>query len=496
MLEKEFPWFNDDFGDDFVFEDVVEAFSIYKDMYGDFSNLSVAYDFVVPAVENAGFGAMESATTFDADASARAAAAIAAYEEQGRRLESEDLIATEIQRLQAEVEGELALVTEMTAEVGGTTEWPEHLSEMQLGHIFRRIRDGSLEVKHLPERKAKLDAIDFDWGDPEYYIDVPFEKAMCAFLAYYLIRGDMFVYDDFVIPDEEPWPTVFAGHALGKVAKRVRELQNYIEAYHPEKVQLLRMVEFVWFPTMALPLPPRVNTTLEFDQLSAYGHPDYAQIHDPPEGLYEGIMRGGPLFNPERGEDVFRMYHNWEYVKDLWYELGCRDRATMLNRTGYATLAAEHQEKYGPGMYKLMDVAFEELKGDGATKSEASRRDYVSKLLFWRDEMLVSIDTTRREIKSRTRVIDAWLDVLLKPSEREDSGYDGEPNNVLRAMFDVAELEEVSPENQTEAVFDYQSLCHDDKPFSDNFLTGNDDCYYEDEEVMLEAIRSRKLVTL
>ena len=44
-------------------------------------------------------------------------------------------------------------------------QWPEHLAGMKLGTIVSRIRDGSLEVKHLPERKQQLDAIDFDWGD-------------------------------------------------------------------------------------------------------------------------------------------------------------------------------------------------------------------------------------------------------------------------------------------------------------------------------------------
>merc|ERR1740129_575421 len=41
--------------------------------------------------------------------------------------------------------------------------WPEYLSGMKLGLITRRIREGDLEVKHIPERKEKLDAISFDW---------------------------------------------------------------------------------------------------------------------------------------------------------------------------------------------------------------------------------------------------------------------------------------------------------------------------------------------
>ena len=49
---------------------------------------------------------------------------------------------------------------------------------MKLGSIVESIRDGSLEVKHLPERKEQLDAIDFDWGDEKKFLDVPFDKAI------------------------------------------------------------------------------------------------------------------------------------------------------------------------------------------------------------------------------------------------------------------------------------------------------------------------------
>ena len=44
-INKIIPWFNDDFGDDFVFEDVVEALAFYKDARGSFDDLST--DFIV-----------------------------------------------------------------------------------------------------------------------------------------------------------------------------------------------------------------------------------------------------------------------------------------------------------------------------------------------------------------------------------------------------------------------------------------------------------------
>ena len=36
---KYIPWFNDDFGADFTFEDVVEALTLYKDVYGSFDSI-------------------------------------------------------------------------------------------------------------------------------------------------------------------------------------------------------------------------------------------------------------------------------------------------------------------------------------------------------------------------------------------------------------------------------------------------------------------------
>lgn len=89
------------------------------------------------------------------------------------------------------------------------------LIELAVGGHVRRIRDGDLEVKHIPERKAKLDEIGFDWGDPKRFIDVPFDKCMCAIYAYYMIRGDTSVEKDFVMPSEQPWPRVLAGFELG-----------------------------------------------------------------------------------------------------------------------------------------------------------------------------------------------------------------------------------------------------------------------------------------
>ena len=473
--EKDIPWFNDDFGNDFVFDDVLEALTIYKSLYGDFGNLTLNHDFVIvpspPALMSLRSGFLRdndyddmhddddddfmimpsSSSSFDADASARAAQAIARFEEQGDFDQSQDLIAAEIQRLQQDVAPEVTAEVQ-DAEADTTTtatmtqlnpfnennkvgeEWPEHLAGMELGRIVSRIQDGSLEVRHLEERKAKLDAIGFDWGDDKYFIDVPFEKAMCAMYAYYLVRGDMFVYEDFVMPNEDPWPQALAGYEIGKAVKRIRELQNFMEAYHPEKVSLLRMIDFVWFPTVALPLDP--NDEFELDnemlRLTGLGHPDYA-IRDIPLGIHERILEDGPFV--DTGDDPklwWREWHNWDYVKDYWYEQGRRDNSYVLRKMGYPKMADEHEAKYGPGLFEQLEWTLAPLRDDEesvTTKSEEERKDLLKKLNYFRLELTNCTDIHRDYLDELLEELDVSIEEIMRLSsmrwdDLDDDDYD------------------------------------------------------------------------
>jgi len=448
--EKNIPWFNDDFGDDFVFDDVVEALTLYKNMYGDFSNLTASDEFVIPAPkEKTGFIDMDDFDTFDVDASTRAARAIAAFEEQGELDRSEDLIAAEIKRFQEEV-GQSDTATEMAvATETETAEWPEHLAGMALGNIAARIRDGSLEVKHLPERKAKLDAIDFDWGDSKYFIDVPFEKAMCAMYAYYLVRGDMFVYEDFVMPDEDPWPQALAGYELGKDVKRIRELQNSFEAYHPEKVTLLRMIDFMWFPTLALSLDPNEpEVTDEMTLLNALGHPDYAKMIDIPMGLPDKIVADGPFYDSDDPKNWWRKWHNWDYVKDYWYQQGRRDNAYVLRGMGYPQMADEHEAKYGPGLFTLINETMAEIEEGIDDRPLDDKRVILEKLNFYRGELLECTDIhpkSRKELIANldTEMLKIMKDTkldLVEQDELESENYEFEAGE---EGYDDIEEEEV-----------------------------------------------------
>jgi hypothetical protein len=377
------PWFNDDFGDDFVFGDVVEALEIYKSIYGSFESLHDDLDFVVPEPS---FG-----SDIDVVASTAAAEAIAKADQLGE--DSDALIAAEIERMELEMSSSInGDEIEDLASSGG--KWPEHLAGMKLGTIASRICDGSLEVKHVAERKKALDAIAFDWGDEKKFIDVPFEKVMCAMFAYFLVRGDLFVYEDFVMPGEKPWPSALAGYELGKAVVRIRELQNFFEAYHPEKVQLLRRVEFVWFPELALPLNPEDGEeTWEDAFVEGVGHP-FFQLNEPSVASIERLQAEGP-FGPE---EKTKSWYDYNEVADYWERGDITDVGKESERpnwrpaewlwfNGFDQLAKEHEGRYGmnPGL-ELLRLIEEFHEGDISEKEFDDRGKAA--LVLWEEEQL------------------------------------------------------------------------------------------------------------
>eukprot|EP00980_Cylindrotheca_fusiformis_P016692 scaffold5024_cov136-Cylindrotheca_fusiformis.AAC.21 len=406
---RDIPWYNDDFGDDFVFDDVVEALTLYKNFYGGFSNFTNE-EFVIPTMDELA-SPFEDDGMLDDDASARAIAAIARFDEMDELEMAESMGGREVGRLEEEEE-ELSPTLESETKVAEIkplveVDWPEHLEGMRLGNIVARMRDGSLEVKHLPERKAQLDAIDFDWGDPKLFIDIPFEKAMCAMYAYYLIRGDMFVREDFVMPDDDPWPQALAGYEVGQMVRRIRELQNFLEAYHPEKVSLLRMIDFVWFPTLALPVDPNEpEMTPEMLKLSALGHPDYSKMIDIPMGLPDKLIADGPFFDSEDPKQWWRKWHNWDYVEDYWYQHGRRDNAYVLRRMGYPQMAEEHEEKYGPGLFTQIEDCLNRLENGEPVSTAEEKEELISKLKYYRGELSGCTDIHPNDLEQLVEDID------------------------------------------------------------------------------------------
>lgn len=489
---KNIPWYNDDFGDDFVFEDVVEALTFYKNKHGDFSNFTEECDFVVPVREQV-TGFLEQDTPDDIDFfSMEGEEMPAAFAGGGgiseSNLNEEDFITAEIQRLQREVGqgGFDGLTTpdgttgrnedDRDDKSGDDGEWPEHLGGMALGHIVRRIKDGSLEVKHLPERKKVLDDIDFDWGDPLRFLDIPFEKALCAFYAYYLVRGDMFVEEDFIMPGDDPWPEVLAGYEIGKAVKRVRELQNFFEAYHPEKLSVLRRIDFLWFPaTMALPIDPNEpEASKESIFLTAFGHPDYAKMRysSMPLELPNQISADGPYDEPEDVRHWWRKWHNWDYVKDIWYAHGRRDNAYALRKMGYPQIAAEHEAKYGPGLFQQINTTMSELKEKGVDRlDDEEKQDVIETLSHFLHELTnctdldpdtldaLILDIEKHENATKLGVpVDELENESVTVETEEAGGYeeeeveddydeDGDGGDVATETVDSVEVEEVEDDD-------------------------------------------------
>ncbi|CAB9515437.1 expressed unknown protein [Seminavis robusta] len=453
--EKDIPWFNDDFGDEFVFDDVVEALTIYRSIYGDFSGLVNGSTFVIPtnSEEYSDDGSSMDALGYN-DMNSRAASALA---EARRRVVGEQAsLYDELEELTeiGELDSNGVVAPEASAE-----DWPEHLGGMRLGSIVERIQDGSLEVKHLPERKKRLDKLKFDWGDPDKFIDIPFEKAMCAMFAYYLVRGDMFAPRDFVMPDEEPWPLALAGYKVGEAVHRIRELQYFFEAYHLEKVGLLRMIDFLWFPEMAEPLDPnQPEVTIEQIRLTSRGHPDMDLRPDEwPPGRREALDAAGPFSDTEEFYELWRRWHNWEYVKDIWYEKGRRDNAFYLRKKGYPQMAEEHEAKYGPGLFAQINATMHELDSGAMDRTDEERYELLENVQFYRHEMTNCTDIPFMELKEMLHKLDRHIVDLAEglkkyiaareeeeaEEEEEEEEYEYEEIDLLEELsLDAAEFEE------------------------------------------------------
>jgi hypothetical protein len=125
------------------------------------------------------------------------------------------------------------------------------------------------------------------------------------------------------------------------------------------------MIDFVWFPTLALPIDPdEGEMSAEMLLLSALGHPDYQQLDEFPMGLPDKIMEDGPFHDSDDPRQWWRQWHNWDYVADIWYSMGTKDRSVALLKNGYPRMAAEHRDKYGPGLFEQIDDCLNSIFND------------------------------------------------------------------------------------------------------------------------------------
>lgn len=419
--------------------------------------------------------------------------------------DSDSLIAAEIERMELEMQGE-----QNKPSGSASAKWPEHLAGMKLGSITRRIRDGSLEVKHLPDRKKQLDSFGFDWGDERKFLDIPFEKTMCALFAYFLIRGDLFVYEDFVMPEGKPWPIALAGFELGKAVKRIRELQNFFEAYHPEKLQLLRRVEFVWFPELALPLNPDEGPDSWEDVfVEGVGHPFY-QINEPSVETIERLTAAGP----NGDEDKTSSYYDYNEVRDFWERGDVTDvgkeslrpgwkPAEWLWFNGFTQLSAEHEERYGMSAGLEMMRLIEAFNKGDITEKEFDERA-TSAIFLWEEEQLkeeamsagieVFPDDTMETLIERIKNDPECQAIENDPEYKKMIEDELDAEDARYAMMEKIRMEEAQEELQEEDEESNEDYDYDDDydEYEEEEIDEDDDDddveFEDDEEDELEDI--------
>ena len=143
------------------------------------------------------------------------------------------------------------------------------------------------------------------------------------------------------------------------------------------------MIEVLYFRSLTHPLAP----TEGVQNMRIYGHPNYFELPEmPPTLIGEKMFENGPVSENDDPKQWYKRYYDWDYVKDIWYDLGCRDRAFALYRIGYPQLAEEYAAKCGTGYYDDLLIMLDELHdktkeyGTLDKLSAPMKREYTAKL--------------------------------------------------------------------------------------------------------------------
>jgi hypothetical protein len=149
------------------------------------------------------------------------------------------------------------------------------------------------------------------------------------------------------------------------------------------------------------------------------GHPDYAKMIDIPMGLPDKIMADGPFYETDDPKLWWRKWHNWDYVKDYWYQQGRRDNAYVLRRMGYPMMADEHEAKYGPGLFTQINATLETLESGVEDWSLDERRKLLETLNSYRLELVACTDIHPQERDKMIAFFDErMLDLTSDPALR------------------------------------------------------------------------------
>jgi hypothetical protein len=123
------------------------------------------------------------------------------------------------------------------------------------------------------------------------------------------------------------------------------------------------MIDFVWFPTLALPIDPsEKEMDIEMLLLGGLGHPFYWKLQTLPVGLTEKIMNDGPFYDSsDDPRNWWREWYNYDYVEEFWQDPAIPDKAEYLRRSFFPRMGDEHEAKYGPGFFEQLDVYLDNL---------------------------------------------------------------------------------------------------------------------------------------
>jgi len=256
-------WRFDIFDGGYDFEDVVDALEEFKLREG---HLDVPDDFVVPAEEldddddenapaevedlDVALAAFLASSRADADDASLLGDAAASPFPGLADPDAEPTLA-ELEALEAEGArvGDGVVVGDAVSPRDAP--WPENCRGLQLGAACDALRCGDASGREDLEKKAALDALGFDWGDPDVYVfGLRWHQFLGCIFSFSKIKGSLNVGWDFVVPHEDPWPAPYWGAPLGTWANEVRRQEPTFRRHFPERKRHLGLMGFRWLPAV------------------------------------------------------------------------------------------------------------------------------------------------------------------------------------------------------------------------------------------------------
>lgn len=130
--------------------------------------------------------------------------------------------------------------------------WPLFLRNYKLGSKVTGLLNNPKSVLDQPEKKAILDELGFPWlsEQPSISEEQPREKVesdessfnkLLSCLNFYQenIDDEMNIPDNYIIPENNVWPTEYHGYKLGAVLKGIREDEEFASTYPDQYQQIL-----------------------------------------------------------------------------------------------------------------------------------------------------------------------------------------------------------------------------------------------------------------